>query len=390
MEELAQLSNASASFDEIAAMGEPENPLDFPDPTVGQGIRVTANVYNPNSGEEASVSNVVYQVSESVQPMHTTRAYWIGRKLKKAIYGCVRSCTILRPRLKNGEYSLDSWEVTSEMGAVKIIDWKLVSMNKGRHTEDPIKEVAAIQFASRGGEHTNVMKSLDVLADDQYLYVFMPFCSSGELFGFVEREGRFSEPVARFWFRQILSGLYHMQKMGICHRDLSLENLLVNQGKDCVIIDLGMCLRVPFVADDGSVADVSSGSLRRLMHPQGQCGKPNYIAPEVLQSTESFDGFGVDVWAAGIILFIMLVGLPPFEWAHDEDPRFKMITRGNLKAMLGQWNRSVSDDAADLLQNMLRKHPRDRLSLMEVMDHRWVANENAYPPRAVANQDWRN
>jgi len=205
MEELAQLSNASASFDEIAAMGEPENPLDFPDPTVGQGIRVTANVYNPNSGEEASVSNVVYQVSESVQPMHTTRAYWIGRKLKKAIYGCVRSCTILRPRLKNGEYSLDSWEVTSEMGAVKIIDWKLVSMNKGRHTEDPIKEVAAIQFASRGGEHTNVMKSLDVLADDQYLYVFMPFCSSGELFGFVEREGRFSEPVARFWFRQILS-----------------------------------------------------------------------------------------------------------------------------------------------------------------------------------------
>jgi len=151
-----------------------------------------------------------------------------------------------------------------------------------------------------------------------------------------------------------------------------------------------MCLRVPFVADDGSVADVSSGSLRRLMHPQGQCGKPNYIAPEVLQSTESFDGFGVDVWAAGIILFIMLVGLPPFEWAHDEDPRFKMITRGNLKAMLGQWNRSVSDDAADLLQNMLRKHPRDRLSLMEVMDHRWVANENAYPPRAVANQDWRN
>lgn len=390
MEELAQLSNASASFDEIAAMGEPANPLDFPDPTVGQGIRVTANVYNPNSGEEASVPNVIYQVSESMQPVHTTRAYWIGRKLKKAIYGCVRSCTILRPRLKNGEYSLDSWEVTPEMGAVKIIDWKLVHMSKGRHTEDPIKEVAAIQFAARGGEHSNVMKSLNVLADDQYLYVFMPFCSSGELFGFVEREGRFSEPVARFWFRQILSGLYHMQKMGICHRDLSLENLLVNQGKDCVIIDLGMCLRVPFVADDGSVADVSTGSLRRLMHPQGQCGKPNYIAPEVLQSSEPFDGFGVDVWAAGIILFIMLVGLPPFEWAHDEDPRFKMITRGNLKAMIGQWNRSVSDDAAELLQNMLRKDPGDRLSLMEVMDHRWVANENAYPPRPVANQDWRN
>ena len=181
-----------------------------------------------------------------------------------------------------------------------------------------------------------------------------------------------------------------MQRIGVCHRDLSLENLLVNQDTNCVIIDLGMCLRVPFAADDGSVTDVSGGTLRRLIKRQGQCGKPNYIAPEVLQSSEPFDGFAVDVWAAGIILFIMLVGLPPFEWAHDEDPRFKMITRGNLRAMLRQWNRTISDDAAELLQNMLRKDPRDRLSLMEVMDHRWVVNENAYPPRPAQNEDWRN
>ena len=202
MEELGQLRNACASFREIELQGEPADPLDFPDPTVGRGVRVTANVYNPSIGEEAAVSNVIYEVNESMQ---TTRAYWVGRKLKKAIYGCVRSCTILRPRLKHGEYSLDSWEVTPEMGAVKIVDWTLVRMDQGIHTEDPIKEVAAMQFAARGGEHSNVMKSLDVLADDQYLYVFMPFCSSGELFGFVEREGRFSEPVARYWFRQILS-----------------------------------------------------------------------------------------------------------------------------------------------------------------------------------------
>jgi len=389
MDEIALLSNASASFDEIASQGDAANPLDFPEPGVGRGIRVTANVYNPTSGEEASVPNVIYQVDESIS-MGADRAYWIGRKLKKAIYGCVRSCTILRPRLQNGEYSLDSWEVTPEMGAVKIVDWNLVTRNQGRHTEDPIKEVAAMQFAAQSGDHAHVMRSLDVLADDQYLYVFMPFCSMGELFGFVEREGRFSEPVARYWFRQILDGLYHMQRIGVCHRDLSLENLLVNQDTNCVIIDLGMCLRVPFAADDGSVTDVSGGTLRRLIKPQGQCGKPNYIAPEVLQSSEPFDGFGVDVWAAGIILFIMIVGLPPFEWAHDEDPRFKMITRGNLRAMLRQWNRTISDDAAELLQNMLRKDPRDRLSLMEVMDHRWVVNENAYPPRPAQNEDWRN
>lgn len=407
MEELAQLSNASANFDEIAATGSPAAPLDFPKPRVARACRVTATIYNPASGEEASVPNVIYQ--EDARPL---RAYWIGRKLKKAIYGCVRSCIILRPRQAaaqeggqppppqggasaasagGGESSsITSWEVTSENGAVKIIDWNAVRNHQSRHTEDPIKEVSAMQFVGKA-EHKNVIHTLDVLADDQYLYMFMPFCSCGELFGYVERDGRFLEPVARFWFRQIISGLYHLQKMGVCHRDLSLENLLVHEDTDCLVIDLGMCLRVPFAADDGSVTDVSEGMLRRLMTSQGQCGKPNYIAPEVLQNEEPFDGFGIDVWASGIILFIMLVGIPPFEWAHDEDPRFKMITRGNLAGMLAQWNRPISHDAAELLQNMLRKDPRDRLSLMEVMDHKWVVDEHVTAPRPLrGSEEWWN
>uniref|UniRef100_A0A7S1YQ24 Protein kinase domain-containing protein n=2 Tax=Ditylum brightwellii TaxID=49249 RepID=A0A7S1YQ24_9STRA len=177
----------------------------------------------------------------------------------------------------------------------------------------------------------------DVLSDDKYLYSFMPFCSCGELFGFVDRDGRFSEPVARFWFRQLINGLCHLQRMGVCHRDLSLENILIDQYTKSLIIDLGMCLRVPFGDDDGNIMDVSGGTLRRLMSPQGQCGKPNYISPEVLQNTESFDGFAIDVWAAGIILFIMLVGLPPFEWTNQEYPQFRMIAKGGLMTMLTHW-----------------------------------------------------
>lgn len=395
MEELAQLSNASANFDEIAETGSPADPLKFAAPGIARAFRVTANIYNPGSGEEATVPNVIYQVGEDSSP--PTRAYWIGRKLKKAIYGCVRSCIVLRPRYSvpghntAGESSsTTSWEVTSENAAVKIVDWNVVNNNQERHTEDPIKEVSALQLVGNDA-HRNVMRAMDVLADDQYLYMFMPYCSCGELFGYVERDGRFLEPVGRFWFRQILSGLYHLQKMGVCHRDLSLENLLVHEDTDCLLIDLGMCLRVPFAAEDGSVTDVSEGTLRRLIKSQGQCGKPNYIAPEILSNKEPFDGFAIDVWAAGVILFIMLVGIPPFEWAHDEDPRFKMITRGNLSGLLAQWSRPISHDAADLLQNMLRKNPRDRLSLMEVMDHKWVVDENVAPPRPLrGNEEWWN
>lgn len=177
--------------------------------------------------------------------------------------------------------------------------------------------------------------------------------------------------------------------MGVCHRDISLENVLVDQYTKCLIIDLGMCLRVPFGADDGSVTDVSEGNLRRLLTPQGQCGKPNYIAPEVLQNIHPFDGFAIDLWASGIILFIMLVGLPPFEWANRDDPRFRMITKGGLMSMLQQWKRPISIEAGDLLQRMLRENPSDRLTLIEVMEHPWVVNTEASPPVPPPEEDWR-
>ena len=107
--------------------------------------------------------------------------------------------------------------------------------------------------------------------------------------------------------------------------------------RQSVIIDLGMCLRIPYGnGDDGTVTDVSSGTLRRLIRPLIPCGKPNYISPEVLLSEGPFDGFAIDLWAAGVILFIMLVGLPPWEFARVEDPRYKLVSRGEWLLFLRQ------------------------------------------------------
>ena len=179
-------------------------------------------------------------------------------------------------------------------------------------------------------------------------------------------------------------------KMGVSHRDLSLENVLIDHNMSkAVIIDLGMCLRVPFGADDGSIVDVTKGTLRRLMLPQGQCGKPNCMPPEVLLNDRPFDGFAIDVWACGVILFIMLVGLPPFQWANRDDPRFRMITKGGLELMLNQWNRPVSFEAGNLLQRMLKEDPKERLSLVEIMDHPWVINGDISTELPVSDDKWR-
>jgi serine/threonine protein kinase len=169
---------------------------------------------------------------------------------------------------------------------------------------------------------------------------------------------------------------------------MSLENILVDEYKKSVVIDFGMCLRVPYDGEDG-VLEVTAGTMRRLILPQIPCGKPNYISPEVLKSEEPFDGFAIDLWATAVILFIMLVGLPPWEFAREEDPRYRMVVRGGLTRMLASWDREISPEATDLLQRMLREDPRQRLSLVEVQDHAWLAHSDP-APQAAAEEGWRH
>lgn len=372
LDELDFLTNASASFTDIEENGPPVMPLPFDQPQVGRAVRVDAPVYNPDTEQVLKVSNIIYEHHMDGRP--PDRAYWVGRKLKKCIFGVVKECTILKFR-NDPEIP---WEVTPHKAAGKIMSWQKIK--NLQHVEDPQKEVAAMQCVSRGGCHPHVMGALDVLQDEEYLLLFMPFCTSGDLFGFVQQAGRFPEPMARYWFNQILDGLTHLQRMGVCHRDMSLENILVDEYTRSVVIDLGMCLRIPY--DNGeSIADVSSGGLRRLIKPLIPCGKPNYISPEILASDRPFDGFAIDLWATGVILFIMLVGLPPWEFARPEDPRYKMVIKGKLSRMLESWKRPVSPEAADLLQKMLMEDPRQRLSLTEVKDHPWVLG----PDEAAAN-----
>lgn len=157
---------------------------------------------------------------------------------------------------------------------------------------------------------------------------------------------------------------------------MSLENLMVDGMKQSVIIDMGMCLRVPYTREDGNgVADVTAGTLRFLINPDIPCGKVPYMSPEILKSQQPFDGFGIDLWGAGVILFMMLTGMPPFQIANADDARYRQISRGGLEQLLRGWGRRLSHSAIDLLQNMLLEDPRQRLTFGEIKDHPWVLDE---------------
>ena len=234
---------------------------------------------------------------------------------------------------------------------------------------------------------THLMLPLDLLSDDRYLYSVMPYCDGGELFDRLDQRLKFSENETRYWMHQILEGLDNLQRAGICHRDMSLENLLVHNDRICLVIDMGMCLRIPYEGgnedgsdlldvgvdvggddDDGDHDDskrprsLSTGSelrtsfmsmdldngdcageatsqpttsvgkmkkccldirerKRYLIKPQGTCGKWHYMTSEIMRNKEPFDGHAVDMWAVGVIMFLMLTGFPPWERACRTDER---------------------------------------------------------------------
>lgn len=245
------------TFEEVQASGPSCRPLDFPAPVVTRGVRVNAClVVHIETGTRQVCSGVIHREdlsgTEEPLPSHDDRpaglshhkrrdssasaggganrgaprevlAYWPHRRLQDAIYGSVWCCLVLRRH--HGSAADDAaraagvepgspnapivWEITGGMVAIKMVEWAQVHRMRGRLLEDPVKEVAAMQLI--GARHPNVLGSSEVLQDEHCLYSVMPYCRGGDLFSVVvqyaeENNGDIGmpEPVARFWFRQIL------------------------------------------------------------------------------------------------------------------------------------------------------------------------------------------
>jgi hypothetical protein len=153
------------------------------------------------------------------------RAYWIQRTIRKAIYGKVKMGVVLRPRralpqsgaanpnsgggpLQSNEPEAE-WEVTSEKCAIKEMEWARIRSARGKLAENPIGEVGALHFMQQysiktGAEPRNVLVPLDLLSDDQHLYLITPYCNGGELFDVLEGKEKFTEEEARYWMKQVL------------------------------------------------------------------------------------------------------------------------------------------------------------------------------------------
>ncbi|KAE9610196.1 putative protein kinase CAMK-OST1L family [Lupinus albus] len=207
----------------------------------------------------------------------------------------------------------------------------------------------------RSLRHPNIIRFKEVVLTPTHLAILMEYAAGGELFERICSAGRFSEDEARYFFQQLISGVHYCHAMQICHRDLKLENTLLDgsPAPRLKICDFGY-------------------SKSSLLHsrPKSTVGTPAYIAPEVLSRRE-YDGKLADVWSCGVTLYVMLVGAYPFE--DHEDPRNVKKTIQRIMAV--QYKIPdyihISEDCRHLLSRIFVANPLRRINLEEIKNHPW-------------------
>ncbi|PSS11590.1 Serine/threonine-protein kinase [Actinidia chinensis var. chinensis] len=234
---------------------------------------------------------------------------------------------------------------TKDLFAVKYIE-------RGKKIDENVQREI---INHRSLRHPNIVRFKEVLLTPTHVAIVMEYAAGGELFARICSAGRFSEDEARFFFQQLISGVSYCHSMEICHRDLKLENTLLDGSPTprLKICDFGY-------------------SKSALLHsqPKSTVGTPAYIAPEVL-SRKEYDGKIADVWSCGVTLYVMLVGAYPFE--DLEDPRNFRKTIGRIMSVhysIPDYVR-VSADCRHLLSRIFVANPSKRITIPEIKQHPW-------------------
>ncbi|XP_050376071.1 calcium-dependent protein kinase 26 isoform X1 [Argentina anserina] len=272
-------------------------------------------------------------ILEATQVGNLKDQYILGEQLGWGQFGVIRGC---------------SDKLTGEVLACKsIAKDRLVTYDDARSIK------LEIEIMSRLSGHPNVVSLKAVYEDEHFVHLLMELCAGGELFHRLEKQGRYSETDARVIFRHLMHVVKYCHANGVVHRDLKPENILLATTSSSSPIKL---------ADFGLATYIKPG---QKLH--GIVGSPFYIAPEVL--TGGYNQ-SADVWSAGVILYILLSGVPPF-WGKTKSSIFDAVRATDLWFPPIPWGH-ISASAKQLIAEMLYVDPSRRLTSAQVLAHPWM------------------
>jgi len=247
--------------------------------------------------------------------------------------------------------------ISGESVAIKVLEKKQIKC------EDDftriIREIKVLKLLN----NKNIVKLLEVIDTPQRIYLVTELVHGGELFNYVINHQRLDEKEACHIFRQICAAVYYCHSRKVCHRDLKLENILINENREIKIIDFGL-----------------SNVLQKDYYLKTACGSPSYAAPEML-SQKKYNGPMIDIWALGVILFAMLAGYLPFD-DDDLQKLYKKIISGVFRIPA-----FISASAGDLISKILVTDPNKRISLKEITQHPWYVETLSEPPPPLDDVD---
>ncbi|XP_042148193.1 calcium/calmodulin-dependent protein kinase type II alpha chain isoform X16 [Ixodes scapularis] len=260
----------------------------------------------------------------------------------------------LKEELGKGAFSIVRRCVQKSTGlefAAKIINTKKLS-SRGEQDFQKLEREARI---CRKLNHPNIVRLHDSIQEEGYHYLIFDLVTGGELFEDIVAREYYSEADASHCIQQILESVNHCHMNNVVHRDLKPENLLLAskaKGAAVKLADFGLAIEV-------------QGEQQAWY---GFAGTPGYLSPEVLKK----DPYGkpVDIWACGVILYILLVGYPPF-WDEDQHRLYMQIKAGAYDYPSPEWD-TVTPEAKNLINSMLTVNPAKRITAAEALKHPWI------------------
>ncbi|KAI3450044.1 hypothetical protein Pfo_006709 [Paulownia fortunei] len=281
------------------------------------------------------------------RPMEDVRAtYTMGKELGRGQFGVTHLCTNKQ---------------TGEQFACKTIAKRKLA-NK-EDIEDVRREVQIMHHLTG---QPNIVELKGAYEDKHSVHLVMELCAGGELFDRIIAKGHYTERAAASLLRTIVQIVHTCHSMGVIHRDLKPENfLLLNKDENSPLkaTDFGLSV---FYKEGEVFKDI--------------VGSAYYIAPEVLKRRY---GPEVDIWSVGVMLYILLCGVPPF-WAESENGIFNAILRGHVDFSTDPWP-SISNGAKDLVRKMLNSDPKQRLTAFQVLNHPWIKEDGEAPDTPLDN-----
>ncbi|CAN8316129.1 unnamed protein product [Cochlearia groenlandica] len=232
---------------------------------------------------------------------------------------------------------------SGENVAIKVIDKdKIIKSGLAGHIKREISILRRVR-------HPYIVHLLEVMATKTKIYIVMEYVRGGDLYNKVSK-GRLREATARRYFQQLISSVAFCHGRGVYHRDLKLENLLLDDEGNVKVSDFGLSVVSEQLTQDGICKTF--------------CGTPAYLAPEVL-TRKGYDAAKADVWSCGVILFVLLAGYLPFD-DNNTNVMFKKIYKGQFRCP--KW---FSPELTRLLTRILDTNPETRITIPEIMKHRW-------------------